>query len=133
MHGFTTVLNDCRRPWLGDFGPRGFRHRADGRLDFLNAKAAGLAFDFPQSDQHIRIIRVSLQNAFILQDGGGQLAQLHVGMGQPFGSRDQVPFASKLLVSFFENFQRLAVLWLRLSDDLKHLNRLRQLGFLTGC
>ena len=34
-------------------------------------------------------------------------------------------------VGFLEDLQRLIVVRLRLSDDLKHLNRLRQLGFFS--
>ena len=40
-------------------------------------------------------------------------------------------FAAQLGIGLLENFQRLAVVWLRLDNDLEHLNCLLQLSFFT--
>ena len=73
-----------------------------------------------------------LKDGFKFQDGGGKLAQLHVSLGDAFGSLDDLAFQAELQIGLLEDFQRLIILRLRLSDDLKHLNRLPQLGLLAG-
>ena len=65
----------------------------------------------------------------VFENGGGKLAHLHVGLGDALGGLDDVVFAAQLGVGLLEDFQRLIILRLRLSDDLEHLNRLRQLSF----
>ena len=68
-----------------------------------------------------------LKNRFVLQDGGGKLTHLHVGMGDSFGSADGIRLPPQFRVGFLEDFQRLIVVRLGLGDYLKHFNRLGQL------
>ncbi len=58
-----------------------------------------------------------------------KLPHLHIGIGD----RQDVmtrPDRGPAWVGFFQDFQRLIVTWLRLGDDFKHLDRLRQLRLL---
>jgi hypothetical protein len=75
----------------------------------------------------VLVLGMALENGFEFEDGRGKLAQLHVSLGDAFGSLDDFLFHAQLQISLFENFQRLIILRLRLSDDLEHLNRLPQL------
>jgi hypothetical protein len=69
-----------------------------------------------------------MEDGFEFENGGGELAELDVGLGNAFGGLDDLFFHAELEVGFLEDFEGLIVLRLRLSDDLKHLNGLPQLG-----
>ena len=74
-----------------------------------------------------------MEDGFVFEDGGGELAHLDVGLGDALGGADDILFAIQLGVSFLENFERLIVVGLCLSDSLKHLDRLNDLiMFLVG-
>ena len=94
-------------------------------------EVVGLALDLLQRRLDVRVVGVALQDGFVFENGRGKLAHLHVGLGDALGGADDVLLAAQLGIGFLENLQRLIVLWLRLSDDFKHLNRLRQLGLFT--
>src|SRR5437899_1583358 len=101
--------------------------RFGGRLGFTQgrfaADAIGLALDLSKGSQHIRVVRKPLQNAFIFEDGRGQLSHCDISLGNAFGGANDILLPAKLEVGFLKYFERLIVLGLRLSDDLEHLNR----------
>jgi len=80
----------------------------------------------------VRVVRETLQHRFVFQNRGGKLPHLDVRLGNPLGGAYNVRITAELRVGFLEDFQRLIVLRLRLSDDLKHLNRLHQLALFAG-
>ena len=95
----------------------------------LDGEIGGLVFDFLQRGLDVGIVGKALEDGFVFEDGGGKLAELDVSLGDAFGGADDVLLPAELGIGFLEDFQGLIVVRLRLSDDFKHLNRLRQLGF----
>src|SRR5687768_6162180 len=69
-----------------------------------------------------------LQDALVLQNGRGELAELHIGFGDALGSDDDVMFATELGIGLFEDFEGLVVERLGLRDNFEHLNCLQQLS-----
>ena len=98
----------------------------------LRGRVAGLVLDLFQCRLHIGVVRPALQDRFIFQNRRGQLPLLEIRLRDAFGSVDYVRFAAQLRVGFLENFQRLAIVRLRLDNDLEHLNCLLQLSCFTG-
>ena len=103
------------------------RHRLRARR--LHRHVAGLVFNLLECRLHVRVVRAALQHRLIFQNGRRELALLHVRLRDPLGRVDHVLLAPQFRVSLLENFQRLAIVRLRLHNNLEHLNRLQQLSF----
>jgi hypothetical protein len=72
------------------------------------------------------------KHRFVFQNRRRKLPHLRVSLAMRFEIRDDIHLAAQLGVGLLENFQRLAVVRLRLHNDLEHLNRLLQLSFFAG-
>ena len=108
----------------------GERVDRDGQLGATTGEAVVL--DLGQRLAHVEIVGESLEKGLILHDGGAELAELDVGLGDALGGVHHVLLQPQLHVGFLEDFQRLVVERLRLSDHAEHLNRLLQLRFFAG-
>ena len=98
----------------------------------LHRHVVGLVFDLLERRLHIGVIGAALQHRLIFQDCGRKLPHLHIRLGDALGRVDHILFAPELGVGFLENFQRLAIIGLRLGNNFEHLNRLLQLSFFAG-
>jgi hypothetical protein len=134
VHWHATVihLGLCGRLAGGLFGGAGGgafvqRRRFGFRWERLGEEG-GLVLDVLHGQYGVAVIGMALEDGFKFEDGGGKLAEMDVGLGDAFGGLNDLLFNAELEVGLLEDFQGLIIVRLRLSDDLKHLNRLSQLG-----
>ncbi len=120
-------LGRLHRPFLR----KARRGRPDHRfrLHRQRREIIRLALDLRHRRHRIRVLRMPLQDHFILQNGRRKLAQLHIRLRDSLRSPHHFLFHPQLQVRFLEDLQRLIVLRLRLRDHLEHFDRLPQLRF----
>src|SRR3954471_10861348 len=79
----------------------------------LFGKIVGFALDLFQRLLDIGIVRETLEDRFIFENGRGKLAHLNVRLRDPFGSLHHLLVAAEFGVGFFKDFQGLIITWLR--------------------
>ena len=91
------------------------------------------ALDLAHECDDVGRIGLQLENAFALQQGRRIQAHVEVGFRQLAGNLERRLDLADLQVGFLEDVVALTITWLRLADDLEHLDGLKNLGvFFTG-
>ena len=100
-----------------------------GRGDGLpGSLQAGL--DLAQHRENFRRVGFFKQNHLALLHREGVGTDVKISLGQAPGGLEGIGRTANLLVSFLEDFERLIIVRLCLSYDLKHFNRLNDLTML---
>ena len=109
LHSTPPILNLSGNQLLCDFpvftsSSRCFDRGRFGRQG-LDRKIIGLALDLLQRGLDIGVIRKTLEDGFVFENGRGKLAHLHVGLGNALGSGDGFLLAAQFRIRFLEDFQ----------------------------
>ena len=65
--------------------------------------------------------------AFVFENGLGNLADFDIGLGETFRNVETFFFAAEFCIGLLQNLQRLIIVWLRFRDCLKHLDSAKKL------
>ncbi len=87
-------------------------------------------FDIAEHREDFRRVRFLEQNDLALLHGERVGTDVEISLGQPARGLERIVRAPDLLVGFLEDFERLIIVRLCLSYDLKHLDRLNDLTML---
>ncbi len=87
-----------------------------------------LALDLAQHREDFRRIRFRGQDRLTFLHREGERTDIVIRLSQAAGAADRLGRFAELLIGDLEDLERLIIVLLRLSDDLKHLNRLENLA-----